>query len=1078
KTAASPLENINVNLTVSITVPQDTYYAIDESYPSGWTLISASGDTNQSGHIKWVIIQGGVNTNHTYVIRAPASPGTYTFSGVYMFNTTYPNELAISGPNQVTVSSTPSLVSHWKFDETSGTTASDSSGNGNTGTLQNSPTRIAGKIGTGALSLDGADDYVSTTSLFYNPQDFSISVWFRTSSASGRKIVGLESGQTGTASTNYDRHIYMGTDGRIHFGWYSGVINLVNSTSTLNDNNWHHAVGIHSGSTGSLYIDGVLNGSGSNAAENFNGYWRMGGYMLGSWPLGSNGYFPGSIDDVRIYNYALSSQEILSLYQAGADTTPPSFAVYTPLNNTQVQTNYIYVHVGLSENAGTCLLNWYNGTWTNVTMTVSGFDCYRNMTNLQNGTYQFRVYATDLAGNMNVSQTRQNTVSYSPPDTIPPSITFVSPTPNNNTNATGNYIPVNVSLSENPGSCLLNWFNGAWLNYSMSIVGRSCNLNMTALANYTYQFRVYATDLAGNLNVSSGIRQNRISYSPPDTTPPTIQITSPTSNPTYSASQSPLNISGTASDNAAVTQVNWSSNRGYSGTATGTTSWSVTGITLQAGINNITVIARDAAGNTGTDMISVNYTQPCIDNDNDGYCSGVDCNDSNPNIKPNATEICNGLDDNCDSIVDPGCGSPITVTTNYYDGSTTNFSAINVSNNITGMILEKVIYGKIVFRENIKFAQSVDLDSQSNISYNRIYVNSSAFLILNKSATLYLNNLSFVNPILQRDGSGCQSSICTFVSYSGGNLTFNVTHFTEYSVAEGPYCNDTICNGGENCSSCPQDCGVCIACGIGGCQAGETCSSCPADCGQCPPQCGNVVCDSGETCSSCSSDCGQCGGGGGGGSVCTNGQTRSCSLSHSGRCASGTETCVNENWTGCPTSSSETCNHIDDDCNGITDNGLVCECFIGDTRPCGSNVGECREGTAQCLGGAGGECAGNIKPSSELCNGKDDDCDSVMDNNCTAVTSVCQDGLIPEEGCICGDKFYTIGFCYGGVYSETGPPEFPWIIVTIFGVIIILILTILIIYKEFYRKGKTDITWDDLLRKYKSSFYGLRGQGY
>jgi len=105
KTTAIPNENINVNLTVSITSGQDTYYAIDESYPSGWTVMSTSGDLNQSGHIKWAIIQGAVSTNQTYVIRAPAGAGTYTFSGTYMFNTTYPNELAILGQSQVAVGS-------------------------------------------------------------------------------------------------------------------------------------------------------------------------------------------------------------------------------------------------------------------------------------------------------------------------------------------------------------------------------------------------------------------------------------------------------------------------------------------------------------------------------------------------------------------------------------------------------------------------------------------------------------------------------------------------------------------------------------------------------------------------------------------------------------------------------------------------------------------------------------------------------------------------------------------------------------------------------------------------------------
>ncbi|MCJ7816588.1 MAG: hypothetical protein MUP55_01905, partial [Candidatus Aenigmarchaeota archaeon] len=95
-----------------------------------------------------------------------------------------------------------------------------------------------------------------------------------------------------------------------------------------------------------------------------------------------------------------------------------------------------------------------------------------------------------------------------------------------------------------------------------------------------------------------------------DTQPPTIQITSPTSNPTYSASSSPVTVGGTASDNVSVTQVTWSNNRGGSGTASGTTSWSVSGVTLQSGDNILTVTARDAAGNTGTDTLNVTYTAP------------------------------------------------------------------------------------------------------------------------------------------------------------------------------------------------------------------------------------------------------------------------------------------------------------------------------------------------------------------------------------------------------------------------------------------------------------------------------------
>ncbi len=90
-----------------------------------------------------------------------------------------------------------------------------------------------------------------------------------------------------------------------------------------------------------------------------------------------------------------------------------------------------------------------------------------------------------------------------------------------------------------------------------------------------------------------------------DTTLPTIAITTPTSGSTYSTRTSSLALGGTASDNVGVTQVTWANSRGGSGTASGTTSWTATGIALQAGANVLTVTAKDAAGNTTTDVLTV-----------------------------------------------------------------------------------------------------------------------------------------------------------------------------------------------------------------------------------------------------------------------------------------------------------------------------------------------------------------------------------------------------------------------------------------------------------------------------------------
>ena len=109
-----------------------------------------------------------------------------------------------------------------------------------------------------------------------------------------------------------------------------------------------------------------------------------------------------------------------------------------------------------------------------------------------------------------------------------------------------------------------------------------------------------ATDAAGNLGTFSGV-VNAATPAGPDTIPPTVTITAPTSAITFNTSTSPLNLGGTAADAVGVTQVSWSNDRGGSGVASGTTSWSVTGIALQSGNNVLTVTARDAANNVSTD---------------------------------------------------------------------------------------------------------------------------------------------------------------------------------------------------------------------------------------------------------------------------------------------------------------------------------------------------------------------------------------------------------------------------------------------------------------------------------------------
>jgi len=95
-----------------------------------------------------------------------------------------------------------------------------------------------------------------------------------------------------------------------------------------------------------------------------------------------------------------------------------------------------------------------------------------------------------------------------------------------------------------------------------------------------------------------------------DTTPPSIAIGTPTTGTAFTSTGTAVSLGGTASDNVGVTSVSWSNSRGGSGSASGTTTWSVPAIGLQTGTNVITVTAHDGAGNSGTDVLTVTYSAP------------------------------------------------------------------------------------------------------------------------------------------------------------------------------------------------------------------------------------------------------------------------------------------------------------------------------------------------------------------------------------------------------------------------------------------------------------------------------------
>ncbi|MCK6576056.1 hypothetical protein L6V77_33805 [Myxococcota bacterium] len=121
---------------------------------------------------------------------------------------------------------------------------------------------------------------------------------------------------------------------------------------------------------------------------------------------------------------------------------------------------------------------------------------------------------------------------------------------------------------------------------------------------------------------------------------------------------------------------------------------------------------------------------------------------------------------------------------------------------------------------------------------------------------------------------------------------------------------------------------------------------------------------------------------------------------------------------GCLLSSPETCNGLDDDCDGVVDDGLesLGPCYGGPPDTMG--VGVCRAGERRCEGGAPGRCEGEVLPAAEACNGADDDCDGDVDDDGAGepLLEACYDGPAATAGvgtCVAGWRA-----CVGGRLSE------------------------------------------------------------
>ncbi len=298
-----------------------------------------------------------------------------------------------------------SLVGWWRFSETSlsnGSTLHDYSSYGNDGTVyaddRNGNARnirtTAGYFGS-AGRFDGDGDYVNViagnNSIFdFGSSNFTLGAWFKIRAGADGTIIGA---LWGVSSDQYRLDVL--DTGAVRFRFSDGDIQTMNSSTAYDDNKWHHVIGVRNGTkTGKLYVDGVLVDEQGNNSEDTPNNPTFSVDIFTNLSIGmfydGIDYFNGTIDDVMMFNRALSPEEIRGLY---ANTS----------------TKYVL----------------------------------HNFSNLKDGIYEFKAYAQDLGGNVGSTEERTVTV-----DTTAPEIEFIKPTPSDDSIRNDDYIFVNVSSSD------------------------------------------------------------------------------------------------------------------------------------------------------------------------------------------------------------------------------------------------------------------------------------------------------------------------------------------------------------------------------------------------------------------------------------------------------------------------------------------------------------------------------------------------------------------------------------------------------------------------------------------------------
>jgi prepilin-type N-terminal cleavage/methylation domain-containing protein len=218
-----------------------------------------------------------------------------------------------------------SLVDLWTFDEGTNNVAYDYSGSNATGSWSGSliggSHYTVGKVGTYAGNFDGSTDWVNVLSAPNMTQSYSYCFWVKPASIAAYGLIGnggLDSLPLSGGAGN-SNNVYLNSTGSVGYFIFNGSSEIINSAATLSAGSWYQICAVQNTATPirQLFVNGVVSAQDTNVSTQSFSYLFLSPYKTETtfWP--SVGYLNGVMDDVRIYNRALSATQIAAMYAGG-----------------------------------------------------------------------------------------------------------------------------------------------------------------------------------------------------------------------------------------------------------------------------------------------------------------------------------------------------------------------------------------------------------------------------------------------------------------------------------------------------------------------------------------------------------------------------------------------------------------------------------------------------------------------------------------------------------------------------------------------------------------------------------------